>query len=112
MSRAPTGAVRRNFSGDGFSDMHFPVHAVPPDNSPSGSAKTKGAGPALDAQSLRRTGKAERSGRAVYLRLGRAGLFEQIVGADATPARNGSRFDNIVSAGVTPDALCHTSAAN
>jgi cytochrome o ubiquinol oxidase subunit II len=40
-----------NFSGDGFSDMHFLVHAVPPDDFAAWVAKTQSAGPTLDRQS-------------------------------------------------------------
>ncbi len=40
-----------NFSGDGFSDMHFLVHAVPPDQFTAWLANTKGTGPTLDAHS-------------------------------------------------------------
>ncbi len=101
-----------NFSGDGFSDMHFLVHALPPDQFAAWAAKTKGVGPALDAQSYSELEKPSEAVAPFTYGSASAGLFEQIVGADATPARNGSRFDNIVSAGVTPDALCHTSAAN
>jgi cytochrome o ubiquinol oxidase subunit II len=40
-----------NFSGRGFSDMFFFVHAVPQDEFSAWVAKTKNAGPALDQQS-------------------------------------------------------------
>ena len=40
-----------NFSGDGFSDMYFFVHAVPPEQFAAWTAATKGAGAALDPQS-------------------------------------------------------------
>ena len=39
-----------NFSGRGFSDMFFFVHAVPPDEFDAWVAKTKTSGPALDRQ--------------------------------------------------------------
>ena len=38
-----------HFSGDGFSDMHFLVDAVTPQAFAAWAAKTKGAGPALNA---------------------------------------------------------------
>jgi len=38
-----------NFSGDGFSDMRFLVHAVPSAEFQSWLARTRGAGPALNA---------------------------------------------------------------
>lgn len=40
-----------NFSGNGFSDMHFFVHAVPPDQFTAWVAQTRGVGPALDQES-------------------------------------------------------------
>jgi cytochrome o ubiquinol oxidase subunit 2 len=39
-----------NFSGDGFSDMHFDVDAVPPDRFADWVASTRSAGTVLDAQ--------------------------------------------------------------
>ena len=101
-----------NFSGDGFSDMHFLVHVLPPDQFAAWAAKTKSAGPALDAQSYAELEKPSEAVAPFTYGSADAGLFEQIVGADATAAVRGSRFDNIVSAGVTSDALCHTSQAN
>ena len=40
-----------NFSGSGFSDMHFLLHAVPPDQFAAWVAQAKSAGPALDQKS-------------------------------------------------------------
>jgi cytochrome o ubiquinol oxidase subunit 2 len=40
-----------NFSGNGFSDMYFFVHAVTPDQFSAWVAKTKGAGPTLNRES-------------------------------------------------------------
>jgi cytochrome o ubiquinol oxidase subunit II len=37
-----------HFSGDGFSDMHFDVQAVPPAQFAAWTSQTRGAGPALD----------------------------------------------------------------
>jgi cytochrome o ubiquinol oxidase subunit II len=39
-----------NFSGDGFSDMHFLVHSVTPDEFAAWVAKTQSSGPTLDRQ--------------------------------------------------------------
>src|SRR4029077_10689932 len=41
--------ISANYSGDGFADMRFAVHAVPAGDFPSWVAQTRGAGPALDA---------------------------------------------------------------
>ena len=40
-----------HFSGDGFSDMHFDVHAVPPDQFAAWVKSTQSSGSALDASS-------------------------------------------------------------
>ena len=41
--------ISANYSGDGFADMRFAVHAVPVGDFQSWVAQTRGAGPALDA---------------------------------------------------------------
>ncbi len=53
MAREPGSYEGRsaNFSGSGFSDMYFFVHAVLPDQFTAWVGQTKGAGPALDRQS-------------------------------------------------------------
>jgi cytochrome o ubiquinol oxidase subunit 2 len=53
--------ISANYSGDGFADMRFAVHAVPAGDFQSWVAQTRGAGPALDAAgyaSLARPSKA------------------------------------------------------
>ncbi len=49
---APGTLVGRSaqFSGDGFSDMHFLVNALPPDQFASWADGIRGKGPALDRQ--------------------------------------------------------------
>ncbi len=42
-----------HFSGDGFSDMHFDVDAVPPNQFTAWAAKARNTGPALDNASYR-----------------------------------------------------------
>ena len=69
-----------NFSGDGFSDMHFLVHAVSPGQF-TAWVKIRVAGPALDTRSY-----AELESRAAvppftYGSVS-SGLFETIVSAD------------------------------
>ena len=50
-ARARFRGMSAHFSGDGFSDMHFPVRSCAPTSSPPGSRSTRGAGPTLDAAS-------------------------------------------------------------
>ena len=83
-----------NFSGDGFSDMHFLVHAVPPDEFTAWVANTKGAGPALDAQSYGELVKPSRAVPPSTYGSVSSDLFETIVRAD------------------TPVGLCHTVGLN
>ena len=40
--------ISSHYSGDGFSDMHFEVHAVPADEFAAWVAKTRASGPVLD----------------------------------------------------------------
>ena len=70
-----------NFSGDGFSDMHFLVHAVPPDQFTAWAAKTKGAGPTLDAQSYAELEKPSHAVPPFTYGSVSSGLFETIVSA-------------------------------
>jgi cytochrome o ubiquinol oxidase subunit II len=72
-----------NFSGDGFSDMHFLVHALPPDQFAAWAAKTKGVGPALDAQTYVELEKPSQAVAPFTYGSASAGLFEQIVGPSA-----------------------------
>jgi cytochrome o ubiquinol oxidase subunit 2 len=83
-----------NFSGDGFSDMHFLVHAVPPDQFTAWVAKTKGAGPTLDANSY-------------------ADLMKpsQAVPPFTYGSVSPGLFETIASAGM-PVGLCHIVALN
>jgi len=71
-----------NFSGDGFSDMHFLVHAVPPDQFTGWVAKTKGVGPALDAQSYAELDKPSQAVKPFTYGSVSPGLFETIATAD------------------------------
>jgi cytochrome o ubiquinol oxidase subunit II len=44
--------ISANFSGDGFSDMHFNVDAVPPEKFADWVTSTRSAGPVLDGQAF------------------------------------------------------------
>ena len=74
-----------NFSGDGFSDMHFLVHAVPADQFTGWVAKTAGVGPVLDAQSYAELAKPSQAVAPFTYGSIDPGLFETIATAD-TPA--------------------------
>lgn len=71
-----------NFSGDGFSDMHFLVHAVPPDQFTAWVTRTKGSGPALDAQSYAELVKPSMAVPPFTYGSVSSGLFETLVSAD------------------------------
>ena len=88
-----------NFSGDGFSDMHFLVHAVPADQFTGWVAKTAGVGPVLDAQSYAELAKPSQAVAPFTYGSINSGLFETIATAD-TPA-------DVPVAG-----LCHTVSFN
>jgi cytochrome o ubiquinol oxidase subunit 2 len=74
-----------HFSGDGFSDMHFLVHAVPAAQFAQWTARLHGAGPTLDAAS--------------YAVLARAGTN---VAVDRYGGVASAMFDQILRAAVRP----------
>jgi cytochrome o ubiquinol oxidase subunit II len=68
-----------NFSGDGFSDMHFVVHAVPAAEFASWLARTRAAGPALNADAYSQLARPEGNAQARTYGSVDPGLFERIV---------------------------------
>jgi cytochrome o ubiquinol oxidase subunit 2 len=69
-----------NFSGRGFSDMYFFVHAVPADEFAAWVAKTKSSGPALDQQGYETLAQpSEKVPPFTYASVA-AGLFEKLTG--------------------------------
>jgi cytochrome o ubiquinol oxidase subunit 2 len=78
------------FSGDGFSDMRFVVHAVPPSEFESWLARTRGEGPALNADAY---SQLERAGIANVQTYGNVdpNLFERIVQQTAPHAASPHR---------------------
>jgi len=75
-----------NFSGDGFSDMRFLVHAVPATEFASWLARTREAGPALNADAYSQLARPEGSAQARTYSNVDPNLFEQIVNPTAPPA--------------------------
>jgi cytochrome o ubiquinol oxidase subunit II len=74
-----------NFSGNGFSDMHFLVHAVAADEFSAWTARTKGAGPALDPQSYAELEKPSESVAAFTYGSVSPGLFATVAGMEMAP---------------------------
>jgi cytochrome o ubiquinol oxidase subunit 2 len=74
-----------HFSGDGFSDMHFIVHAVPAAQFSSWLAQTQGEGPALDAGAYSTLADASSNVRPQTYRDVDPGMFRRIVEATAQP---------------------------
>jgi cytochrome o ubiquinol oxidase subunit 2 len=75
-----------HFSGDGFSDMHFVVHAVPAPEFQQWAGKLQGAGPTLDTAALTALARAGTS-VAIDRYGGVAGpMFEQILRQSVAPA--------------------------
>ena len=68
-----------HYSGDGFSDMHFPVRAVPEDQFTAWVADTRKTGPTLDAAAYGQLSEQNRSMQAITYRAADPGLFTQIV---------------------------------
>jgi cytochrome o ubiquinol oxidase subunit 2 len=74
-----------HYNGDGFSDMHFDVHAMPPDQFAAWIAGTRNTGPTLDSASY--TALARQSINASPSTFGAAdpALFQQIVTQQLPP---------------------------
>jgi cytochrome o ubiquinol oxidase subunit 2 len=68
-----------NFSGDGFSDMRFLVHAVPVADYDRWLARTRGAGPALNAAAYSQLARPEGNAPAHTYGSVDPNLFERIV---------------------------------
>jgi cytochrome o ubiquinol oxidase subunit 2 len=74
-----------HFSGDGFSDMRFVVHAVPESEFSSWLARTQGEATALDADTYSQLARAGRSTRTQTYSGVDPMLFEHIVQTTAQP---------------------------
>jgi cytochrome o ubiquinol oxidase subunit 2 len=70
------------FSGDGFSDMHFVVEAVPPDQFNAWVAKTRGSGGTLDAAAYAELVRPSTAVVPFTYRVVTPGLFQTIVSPD------------------------------
>jgi cytochrome o ubiquinol oxidase subunit II len=67
------------FSGDGFPDMAFDVHAVSPEQFVQWTAATRGTGPVLDEAAYRKLLRQTRNVSPYTYRSVQAGLFDDIV---------------------------------
>jgi cytochrome o ubiquinol oxidase subunit II len=74
-----------NFSGDGFSDMHFNVDAVPSDDFAHWVASTRSAGPVLDTQAYADLVKPGGAVTPFTYRSITPGLFTSILSAELQP---------------------------
>jgi cytochrome o ubiquinol oxidase subunit II len=68
-----------NFSGEGFSDMRFEVHAVPASGFAAWLARTRGAGPALDMDAYSQLARPDSHAKTQTYRSVDPTLFERIV---------------------------------
>jgi heme/copper-type cytochrome/quinol oxidase subunit 2 len=75
-----------NFSGDGFSDMRFLVHAVPATDFDHWLARTREAGPALDADAYSQLARPNSNADARTYGSVDPNLFQRIVMPAAQPA--------------------------
>jgi cytochrome o ubiquinol oxidase subunit 2 len=73
------------YSGDGFSDMHFAVRAVPSDEFAAWVAGVRGAGPTLDAASYAALARQNTVARPFTFGAADPGLFQQIVTRQLPP---------------------------
>ena len=73
------------FSGDGFADMNFAVHAVPPDQFAQWAASTQSTGPTLDAQAYTALVAPSEAVAPFTYRSVAPDLFQTIVSPDMPP---------------------------
>jgi cytochrome o ubiquinol oxidase subunit 2 len=74
------------FSGDGFSDMNFTVHAVPAEEFSQWVARTRAAGPALDRAGYAALAQESQNVRASTYRAVDRGLFDAVARRELAPA--------------------------
>jgi cytochrome o ubiquinol oxidase subunit II len=74
-----------HFSGDGFSDMHFEVQAMPPDQFAAWIASTRNTGPTLDAASYAALERQTTSPRPSTFGAADPALFQKIVTQQLPP---------------------------
>jgi cytochrome o ubiquinol oxidase subunit 2 len=74
-----------HFSGDGFSDMHFDVHAVPPAQFAAWADQTRQAGPTLDDAAYAVLARQSANVAPFTYRGVSADLFERIVRLTLAP---------------------------
>ena len=74
-----------HFSGDGFSDMHFEVQAMPPDQFAAWIAGTRNTGPTLDAASYAALERQTTSPRPSTFGVADPALFQKIVTQQLPP---------------------------
>ncbi len=75
-----------HFSGDGFSDMHFAVHALAPADYAAWVRTTSSGGPILDTPNYALLARESRAVKPSSYRAVQPGLFEAIVSQTAPPA--------------------------
>jgi cytochrome o ubiquinol oxidase subunit 2 len=74
-----------HYSGDGFSDMHFDVHAMSPDRFAAWVETTRGTGPTLDAGSYAGLARQSANTSPFTYRAADPTLFQQIVTQQLSP---------------------------
>src|SRR6266567_1583494 len=82
------GTVRglsSHYSGDGFSDMHFDVHAVSPEQFAAWIERTRSTGPALDPASYAELARQSMNISPFTFRAADPALFQQIVTQQLPP---------------------------
>ena len=85
--------ISGHFSGDGFSDMHFDVHAVPADQFTAWVATTRAKGPTLDPGTYGDLAKQSINVAPFTYRDAETGLFQKIL-TQQLPPGPGPRLSN------------------
>jgi cytochrome o ubiquinol oxidase subunit 2 len=81
------GGLSSHFSGDGFADMHFEVHVVPPEQFSTWTRDASKADKQLDAQNYQEIAKPSIGDAPAMYRLADPDLFQSIVTQKLPPSR-------------------------
>ena len=76
--------ISSNYSGAGFSDMHFNVDVIPEENFAQWLSATRNAGPVLDSQSYSELAKPSQAVAPFTYRALAPGLFNTILSAGSS----------------------------
>jgi len=83
--------ISAHYSGEGFADMEFTIHAVPPAQFAAWANRTRGAGPALDQAGFMKLAQVSATSKPLSYRSVAPRLYDQIVANAGAPVREAAQ---------------------